>query len=338
MRIIHQPTDKLFKQTLSDSRVAREFFEAHLPSEILQQLDLTTLTLENHSFIDEAYKATEADIVYSVRQNDTKAYLYLLCENQSNVDREMAFRMLVYKVRLMELHVKKYPNTLLPMVYSIVVYTGKKPWDAPFELVDLMDVPRELAKRVLEEPYQLIDVHRIDDDVLRQKIWSGLVEFALKYRKVHDFAQFLTILFPWLEQLSQQSGGMVSGGMVAKNVLHYVAYGMKTTDRGIFLEKVDQYLSSELKGEAMTLAQQFEQAGFEKGMTLAKQFEQAGFEKGIQKGIHAGEASMLTRLLTRSFREIPPQYQKRIEAADGETLLRWGERVLDAKKLDDVFD
>jgi predicted transposase/invertase (TIGR01784 family) len=167
MSSIHQPHDKLFKQAMMDIHVAKEFFETHLPEEILQKVDLSTLRFENCSFIDEAFKGSEADVVYSVMIDGTVAYFYLLCEHQSEVDDMICFRLLVYTVRLMEMHGKRYPKRPLPIVYPLVIYTGKKPWDAPRVIYDLFGDQKELAKQVLSQPYQLIDVHRISDAELR---------------------------------------------------------------------------------------------------------------------------------------------------------------------------
>ena len=64
---IHQPNDKLFKLSMGNLRVATEFFQAHLPATLLSKIDFSTLKLEKDSFIDGIYKATEADIVYSVQ-------------------------------------------------------------------------------------------------------------------------------------------------------------------------------------------------------------------------------------------------------------------------------
>lgn len=73
--VIHQPHDKFFKLSLGELRVANEFFLEHLPATVLAKINLNTLKLENHSFIDDSYKNTEADIVYSVNMGNTKAYL-----------------------------------------------------------------------------------------------------------------------------------------------------------------------------------------------------------------------------------------------------------------------
>ena len=49
-----------------------------------------------------------------------------------------------------------------------------------------------------------------------------------------------------------------------------------------------------------------------------------------------GEAAMLLRLLERKFHSLPESARQRIAAADAETLLVRGERVLYAKSQDEV--
>jgi hypothetical protein len=74
----------------------------------------------------------------------------------------------------------------------------------------------------------------------------------------------------------------------------------------------------------------------DESMTLAQQFEQ----QGQQKGIHQGEAAVITRLLKRRFqlRQIPDSYLARIEQADAETLLLWSDKILDAQSLQEIFE
>jgi predicted transposase YdaD len=62
-----------------------------------------------------------------------------------------------------------------------------------------------------------------------------------------------------------------------------------------------------------------------------------GMANGIAKGEAIGEAKLLLRLLERKFRSLPESARQRIAEADAETLLVWGERVLDAKSLDEVL-
>ena len=67
-------------------------------------------------------------------------------------------------------------------------------------------------------------------------------------------------------------------------------------------------------------------------------FYQDVFGEGRVEGRVEGEAAMLLRLLERKFHPLPESARQRVAAAaDAETLLVWGERVLDAKSLDEVW-
>jgi len=97
--VIHQPHDKLFKQSMADLRVARDFFKAHLPAELLKRVNLQTLGLVHDSFIDGDSSKKESDLIYSVQLKSGQcAYFYILCEHQSTIDDMMAFRLLTYIV------------------------------------------------------------------------------------------------------------------------------------------------------------------------------------------------------------------------------------------------
>jgi hypothetical protein len=59
---------------------------------------------------------------------------------------------------------------------------------------------------------------------------------------------------------------------------------------------------------------------------------------GIEKGIQQGEALMLRRLLTRRFGPLPVWVEQRLEEASSAQLEAWAERVLDAARLEEVFE
>ena len=65
-----------------------------------------------------------------------------------------------------------------------------------------------------------------------------------------------------------------------------------------------------------------------------KQWEQ----EILQKGVLSGEAAMLRRQLHLRFGELPAWVDERFERAAQVDLERWGQRVLDARSLSEVFD
>lgn len=315
---IRQPNDKLFKQAMADIRVAREMFESRLPKQMLKKINLDTLTLEKHSFIDNTFKTTEADVVYSVqlKSSKRKAYLYLLCENQSNVDQMMAFRLLKYTVRIMELHQKQYPKGPLPIVYPMIIYIGEKKWNAPRDIFDLFGEYKELARQILFQPYQLIDVQRMDDENVIQHCWWGLVEYVFKYRKDRDFERFLDTIFPWLCRIE-----IYDGEDYAKIVLRYVTDGVEEGKRELLLQKTN-HLSQNLRSEIMTIAKQWEQEGFEKGkregLTIAKQWKQEGRQEGLEQGMKKMARKLLAKGISlaevQELTELPLETLKKLQA------------------------
>ncbi|MCP4546663.1 MAG: DUF4351 domain-containing protein [bacterium] len=70
---------------------------------------------------------------------------------------------------------------------------------------------------------------------------------------------------------------------------------------------------------------------------IERRAERRGVEQGVEQGVRQGEASLLKRLLVRRFDPLPAWADRLLEKASREELERWGERVLDAKLLDDVF-
>ena len=64
---------------------------------------------------------------------------------------------------------------------------------------------------------------------------------------------------------------------------------------------------------------------------------QQGMQQGVQQGMQLGEALLLQRQLTRRFGELSAAQQARLAAATPAQLEIWGDRVLDAQSLDEVF-
>ena len=88
--------------------------------------------------------------------------------------------------------------------------------------------------------------------------------------------------------------------------------------------------ASTMTGFAQRFIEEGRKEGREEGI---KEGEQAGLKQGLQRG----EARVLTALLRLRFGDLPVAVQQRIEAADADTLLRWSERVLTAKTLEEVL-
>ncbi|VFN05931.1 MAG: hypothetical protein BECKG1743D_GA0114223_110031 [Candidatus Kentron sp. G] len=58
---------------------------------------------------------------------------------------------------------------------------------------------------------------------------------------------------------------------------------------------------------------------------------------GMEKGMEKGKAEFFSTLLSQKFGTLPPLVAQRIDNAHSEELVMWGERILTAKSLDEVF-
>jgi hypothetical protein len=75
----------------------------------------------------------------------------------------------------------------------------------------------------------------------------------------------------------------------------------------------------------------------ELNMPYVTNIERRGIEQGIQQGLLQGEASVLRRQLARRFASLPAWVDERLEHAKQKELERWADRILDARRLEDVF-
>ena len=62
-----------------------------------------------------------------------------------------------------------------------------------------------------------------------------------------------------------------------------------------------------------------------------------GMQQGIEEGTLKGEIQILSRLLSKRFGALPAWAQQQLAAADINQLELWGDRILDAETLADVF-
>jgi hypothetical protein len=72
-------------------------------------------------------------------------------------------------------------------------------------------------------------------------------------------------------------------------------------------------------------------------MRYVTSVERIGREEGRKEGRLEGEAVLLRRQLLHRFGAVPAWAETRLKGASTEQLEAWGERVLDATTLDDVF-
>jgi len=144
-------------------------------------------------------------------------------------------------------------------------------------------------------------------------------------RTPQDVEQVLTALVEWLKSPGQDSLRRAFTVWL-KRVL------LPGRMPGVDFNKLNnlQEVNSMLAERVIEWTEEWEQQGIKKGL-------KQGMEKGMEKGVQKGEATLLLRLMELRFGSLDEKTRHKLQTADAETLLRWGEKVLVANSAEDVL-
>lgn len=74
------PSDALFKTIMEDIGAAREFLEYYLPKDFKELVNLSKITVEKESFVEDDLKRALSDIIYRIKTKDNEdAYAFVVC-------------------------------------------------------------------------------------------------------------------------------------------------------------------------------------------------------------------------------------------------------------------
>jgi predicted transposase/invertase (TIGR01784 family) len=97
---VQNPHDRFFRESFGRLEIVRNYLEEYLPAEVRRLLNLDSLARQEGSFIDEAMKEHQSDLLYQVQlTSGAEAYLYFLFEHKSYPDPLVGLQLLRYMVR-----------------------------------------------------------------------------------------------------------------------------------------------------------------------------------------------------------------------------------------------
>jgi hypothetical protein len=97
------------------------------------------------------------------------------------------------------------------------------------------------------------------------------------------------------------------------------------------------WADSDEKAIIMSATHIYEQIKDEGRKEGRKEGRQQGRQQGRKEGRKEGREQLLVRLLTRRFGSLPDSLLARIHGADSDQLDRWGEALVDAASLEEIF-
>jgi len=323
------PHDALFKAVLGQPEHARGALRAVMPVAVSDALDWPSLATCPGSFIDPALRPRHSDLLFSVAWRDGgDALIYVLFEHQSTVDDHMAFRILRYLVRIWERWVADHPRAAtLPVIVPVTLYHGDEPWTAPRSFESLFDVPAAvqaaLAPHLVHFRYLLDDLSEIADDVLRTRAMTALgrlAEACFKHARSNE--HLLDTLAVWADVVRDAilaPHGREAVGLVMQYIL--------LVNNHVEPEALQAFLERVASPEAKDIV-----------MTAGERLIQQGWQEGRQEGRQEGECMLLLRLLRKRFgNAVDAAVEQRVTAASSAQLEAWGDRVLSAATLAELF-
>ncbi len=268
---------------MSDLRVAKEFLQQHLPKDLMRVLDLNGLEICKDKFHHVNLKSKITDMLYRAplkEDSTTFSYIAVLVEHQSTPQKTMPLRVLSYETAIMHQHMERYG--VVSLVYSIVFYNGRLPWNYSCDIKDLIQAPQELIEHYALQPFQLVDLNQISDLELRRNQWVGVMSLAMKHVYDRDILPALREMMDLLKIVEKQRGGDL-----VLSLLYYLHERGEVSN----LQELHKLVASELPtegGRAMTIAEMLRQEG-----------RQEGRLEGLQTGEHNKSLTIARNLLRK---------------------------------------
>ena len=163
--------DPAYKHLFGRPRMVRDLLHGFAAREWSGALDFASLTPLPASYVSDDLRQRHGDLVWRVRFHDERwLYLVLLLEFQSGVDRAMAVRILTYTALLYQKLIAEgvlRERDALPPVLPIVVYNGRRRWNAAADVSELIaSGGAALARYQPSQRYFLLDEGGVGDTEL----------------------------------------------------------------------------------------------------------------------------------------------------------------------------
>ena len=288
MTYIPNPHDRFFKEIFSDVDNAADFINGIFPDELKKKLDLSTLAIDNNSYIDEKLDEQFSDIVYTCEYAGTgRIRVTLLFEHKSYLVKYPHFQILKYMLSIWETCVKQKEN-ITPVV-PVVIYHGEGRWNASDLSEYFGGIDKSLARFIPDFDYILADLSGYTDDEIKNSLFErvSLETAFLIMKNINDddllkenLEDFLNICRLYFEE----EKGL---NFLKSLILYLYSAGNIEPDEVV---KTISAISSEGGAEAMSTATRLMEMGKIKG-----------FEEGIEKGKLIENQDILVKFMKKRF-------------------------------------
>jgi len=312
-----QPHDSFFKQIFSNPKRVKLLLDI-FAKDVAKSIH-SIMPVNTEKFSSKSQKFI-LDLLFSCKVKDQDAYIRIVLEHKSYLDKELPVQLLYYNAAIWEEAIKE--KEYYPPIINIVFYHGKGEWNIPTSLPVLED--QNLEKYVSKLNYILIDLHKIsDDDIISEAYQDLCTQWALLTMKhifdsIESFIKVLELIADYIK-----SHEHIEKSHCIFLTLDYI---VSVKDNA---EEVENILK-ELTG------------GDEKVMTLTEKWMMEGLQKGLQEGLQKGlikaKKDDVKSAILIKFKVLPKELEEKIESTDDiQTLDEMFKKVILANKIEEIL-
>lgn len=334
------PHDHLFKLIFSDPVELPALLTDLLPPEITDRLDLNAATPAPTEAVADDLSALHPDLRFEIPWREGgHLTLTLILEHQSSPDPQMPLRALRYTLRAWEAAARGDPR--LPVVFTVVIFHGPRPWTAPTRLSELFDAPAEarpaLSRLMPELSLNLVDLTRTPDEALPGRDGGQLALLLLRNAHDKDLWKLLDAHLEKLGALNERRGMRPVRG-----VMRYITEVTEPPLPTELRDRIIRQVNPQLREELVSWAERLREEGREEGREAGRE---AGREEGIELGRNEERrqrrdksARTVARALQHRFGPLPAWAEERLAAADLDTLDRWLDGVFTTDSVERLLN
>ena len=283
-----------------------------LGEHLADTFDWSSLRLEPGTHVDERFRDSLSDLLFSVRRRDSAArtLAYLLWDHQSSPDTMMPLRLLCYGGRALHDYTERSDAVrgYVPPLIPVLLYQGSKAWPGPFQLSELHVRSGEPALPVFMDLRMI--VHELGDDSLPAHDLTTLTRAALRLMRLAAMGRLdgnhAAVIAGWITAVHR-----AHGYAAFRVLMEYIARASKQED---IVDELIEHASEDMEEEFFSAADKLE-----------------------ARGSARTQREILVELLEQRFGSLPASADARIYAAEPGQVRGWILRLHDSKALDDVF-
>ena len=330
MMTVRPMDDPAYKRLFARPCMVRDLLHGFAARGWSGALDFASLVPLPASYVSPDLRQRHGDLVWRVRFREERWLYVVLLEFQAAVDRAMAVRMLAYTALLYQKLIGEgvlREHDALPPVLPIVIYNGRRRWNAARDVSELIaSGGAGLARYQPSQRYFLLDQGRVGDAALPR---GNLVSALIALETNRDRARLPALLGSLIALLREQGDEELTEAFRAwvGQVLLPRRFRGGTSRSLPGLEEVRTMLAEQVR----EWTEEWVAEGREQGVAEGRE---QGVAEGREQGVAEGRAEERALLCRQAARKFDDATARRLaaalaEVADPDRLAQVGDWIIE---------